>query len=68
VSARKVLVVGAGVADLAVARALRGSGTEVEIVERTAMPDCSTAARNALLRAIGKPLFRATYRGLHAAP
>lgn len=32
---RKILVVGAGLAGLAVVRALRGSGAEIEVVERT---------------------------------
>lgn len=36
---RKVLVVGAGIAGLAVARALREWGAELELVERTPAPD-----------------------------
>ncbi|MFI2488917.1 FAD-dependent monooxygenase [Promicromonospora kroppenstedtii] len=35
---RRILVVGAGVAGLAVVRALRGSGADVEVVERAAAP------------------------------
>lgn len=40
---RRILVVGAGVAGLAVARALRGSGAEIEMIEQTATPDAGGA-------------------------
>lgn len=56
---RKILVVGAGVAGLAVVRALRGSGAEIEVVERTTTPDVGGAGiflpANAVrgLRALG---------------
>ena len=56
---RKILVVGAGVAGLAVARALRRSGAEIEIIERTTTPDAGGAGiflpANAVrgLRALG---------------
>ncbi|WP_129785854.1 FAD-dependent monooxygenase [Promicromonospora panici] len=40
---RKLLVVGAGVAGLAVVRVLRAWGAEIEVVERTATPDVGGA-------------------------
>ena len=70
----RILIIGGGIAGLAMARALRQVGLDGEIVERSAAPRrdrlrfLSPTVRRAVMRVAGHRIFRAHYHPLLDPP